>query len=43
MRITNLQIKEIEEDSGSEPEFLVVYPGRFQPFHKGHKAVFDHL
>lgn len=43
MRITNLQIKEIEEDSGSEPEILVVYPGRFQPFHKGHKAVFDHL
>ncbi len=22
---------------------LVVYPGRFQPFHKGHKAVYDHL
>lgn len=22
---------------------LVVYPGRFQPFHKGHKAVYDYL
>ena len=22
---------------------LVVYPGRFQPFHKGHKAVYDSL
>ena len=22
---------------------IVVYPGRFQPFHKGHKSVFDHL
>lgn len=22
---------------------LIVYPGRFQPFHKGHKAVYDHL
>jgi hypothetical protein len=22
---------------------LVIYPGRFQPFHKGHKAVYDHL
>ena len=22
---------------------LVVYPGRFQPFHKGHKAVYDGL
>jgi len=43
MRITNLHIKEIEEDSGSGPEYLVVYPGRFSPFHKGHKAVYDHL
>ena len=23
--------------------FLVVYPGRFQPFHIGHKSVYDHL
>jgi hypothetical protein len=22
---------------------VVVYPGRFQPFHKGHKAVYDYL
>jgi hypothetical protein len=22
---------------------LVIYPGRFQPWHKGHKAVYDHL
>lgn len=22
---------------------LVVYPGRFQPFHKGHRAVYDYL
>lgn len=22
---------------------IVVYPGRFQPFHKGHKSVFEHL
>lgn len=22
---------------------VVVYPGRFQPFHKGHKMVYDHL
>lgn len=22
---------------------LVIYPGRFQPFHKGHRAVYDHL
>ena len=22
---------------------LVIYPGRFQPWHKGHKAVYDYL
>lgn len=22
---------------------LVIYPGRFQPFHKGHRAVYDYL
>ena len=27
----------------SEPQLLVIYPGRFQPFHKGHHAVFDYL
>jgi cytidyltransferase-like protein len=24
-------------------DVVVVYPGRFQPFHKGHKAVYEHL
>jgi hypothetical protein len=27
----------------SEPTLLVVYPGRFQPFHKGHHAVYEYL
>ena len=27
----------------SEPQILVIYPGRFQPFHKGHHAVFNWL
>jgi len=27
----------------AEPQLLVVYPGRFQPFHKGHHAVYDWL
>ena len=27
----------------SEPQLLVIYPGRFQPFHKGHHAVYDWL
>lgn len=27
----------------NEPNVLVVYPGRFQPFHKGHFAVFNWL
>lgn len=27
----------------SEPQLLVVYPGRFQPFHKGHHEVYNYL
>lgn len=27
----------------AEPQLLVIYPGRFQPFHKGHYAVYEHL
>jgi len=27
----------------SEPQLLVIYPGRFQPFHKGHHAVYNYL
>lgn len=27
----------------NSPQLLVIYPGRFQPFHKGHHAVFEWL
>lgn len=27
----------------AEPQLLVIYPGRFQPFHKGHYAVYEYL
>ena len=27
----------------AEPQLLVIYPGRFQPFHKGHHAVYEWL
>jgi hypothetical protein len=27
----------------AEPTLIVIYPGRFQPFHKGHFAVYQHL
>jgi len=27
----------------AEPQLLVIYPGRFQPFHKGHHAVYKWL
>ena len=27
----------------AEPQLLVIYPGRFQPFHKGHHAVYEYL
>jgi hypothetical protein len=30
-------------EATNKPQIVVVYPGRFQPFHKGHKAVYDHL
>jgi hypothetical protein len=30
-------------DELAEPQLLVIYPGRFQPFHKGHHAVFEYL
>ena len=33
------QLFEAEEPSS----VLVIYPGRFQPWHKGHKAVYEHL
>ena len=29
-------------EAATQP-YLVVYPGRFQPFHKGHRAVYDYL
>lgn len=35
-------ISQLFED-GNQKQLLVVYPGRFQPFHKGHKAVYDYL
>lgn len=34
-------ITEIVENRAQQT--LVIYPGRFQPWHKGHKAVYDHL
>jgi len=36
-----MQIEQITEQDTTQT--LVLYPGRFHPFHKGHKAVYDHL
>ena len=33
--------RRISEDDGFDT--VVVYPGRFQPFHSGHRAVYEHL
>ena len=41
MFIANLFENYVKEDNG--PEVVVVYPGRFQPFHLGHKEVFNSL
>ena len=30
-------------ESDTAMNTLVIYPGRFQPWHKGHKAVYDYL
>lgn len=34
-------LNDLFENDGNNA--LVIYPGRFQPFHKGHKAVYDYL
>lgn len=40
MRISQL----FESDSYTNPEnILVIFPGRFQPFHKGHLQTYNHL
>jgi len=41
MFIANLFENYVKENNG--PEVVVVYPGRFQPFHLGHKEVFNSL
>ena len=41
MLIANLFENYVKEDNG--PEVVVIYPGRFQPFHLGHKEVFTAL
>jgi len=37
-----LEPKTISNDT-STMQTVVIYPGRFQPFHKGHKAVYEYL
>jgi hypothetical protein len=36
-------LRDLFEADFYEPSILVIYPGRFQPFHLGHKAVYDSL
>lgn len=36
-------LRDLFEANTYEPQVLVVYPGRFQPFHRGHKDVYDKL
>lgn len=35
-------ITDLFEDTTAK-QLVVIYPGRFQPFHKGHKAVYEYL
>lgn len=36
-------LKDISMRANELSRFLVIYPGRFQPFHLGHKSVYDYL
>lgn len=36
-------LRDLFEADFYEPTILVIYPGRFQPFHLGHKGVYDAL
>lgn len=36
-------LRDLFEADFYEPQIVVVYPGRFQPFHLGHKSVYDAL
>lgn len=36
-------ISELFFEATQTQQLVVVYPGRFQPFHRGHKEVYDHL
>lgn len=36
-------LRDLFEADFYEPNILVIYPGRFQPFHLGHKSVYDAL
>lgn len=36
-------IAELFEDTHETEDVLVIYPGRYQPFHKGHFAVYNRL
>jgi hypothetical protein len=39
-----MKIKDIEiVNEGTVTKTVAIYPGRFHPFHKGHKAVYDEL
>ncbi len=41
--LTNFLIESILSEADSVNKVIVVYSGRFQPFHKGHYATYDHL
>lgn len=41
--LSNYLVKSILEEKAGIENIVVVYPGRFQPFHKGHYATYQHL
>ncbi len=41
--LTNFLVETILKEADGVNKTIVVYAGRFQPFHKGHYATYDHL
>ncbi len=42
-KLTNFLVETILGEAAKIDKVVVVYSGRFQPFHKGHYATYDHL
>ena len=42
-QLSQYLVEQLLKESESVTDYVVVYSGRFQPFHKGHYATYQHL